>query len=783
MNLTDIKNKLEFHRITDKLHFYSSSDLNFDKINQLEFFTDINLILIELEKTNEVINFTKSEGLFELSKLKDIYRDLDLIKIEGNYLEPLKYISILNLLVTSREVKTVIKSSIEKSDEFKYLINLSKLLFSDKIIEHNIDSTIDSDGNVKDSASNTLRKIRKDILATEERIRKTLSKILKDFSEKDLSRDDIITQRDGRLVIPVKVENKRKVQGIIHNSSTSGATVFIEPNESIELNNEITDLKMQERREIQRILIELSKQIASISNDLKNNLINLAELDFIQAKARYAMDINAVIPVFSDNIRLKDAYHPILIQTHKKSEVVPLNLNITSENNTLIITGPNAGGKTVTLKTLGLLSLMTQCGLLIPVHPETEIKIFHKIFVNIGDEQSLENDLSTFSSHLISLKQIIDNSNENSLILIDEICSGTDPNLGSALSSALILKFTEQKSFSIVTTHIGELKKLALNYKGILNGSLEFDMENLSPTFRFVEGVPGQSFTFEIARKFNYPSSILNKAREFVDTEDNNLEDLIKDLMSDKQKYEKQKNEYDRENIRLKGLVNIYDSKIKELEKQKKEILKNAKEEAKLIVSKANSLIEKTVKDLKENKNSDIKEIRKDFKTQVQDLIKNDSQFETEEDEYEEIIELNPGEIVKIKNTETTGEVIEVKDETVILNVNGITIKSKKSDLEKAVKIKSRKEYTGSSVEIKTESFSNRLDLRGKYSEEINDILEEYIRDAKLNKLKEVTIVHGKGTGKLRDEVKKIVSKNKDVLSFRLGNWNEGDMGVTVLEL
>lgn len=782
MNLKELKHKLEFHRITDKLHFYSLTELNYDKIENLEFYADKESILKELRDTSEVINFIKSEGLFELSNVKDISRDLDLIKIEGNYLEPVKYLSILNLLITSREVKKIIKNYEFTSGDDNYLISFLKNLFSDKVIEHNIDSTIDSDGNVKDSASNTLKKIRKEILSVEERLRKTLSKILKDFSEKDLSRDDIITQRDGRLVIPVKVENKRKVGGIIHNSSTSGATVFIEPNESIELNNEITDLKMQERREIQRILIELSGKISTISPELKNNLSLLADLDFKQAKARYAMEINGAIPHFGSDIKIKNGYHPVLIQTHKKTEVVPLNLSLTDTKNTLIITGPNAGGKTVTLKTVGLLTLMIQSGLLIPADEETELKIFNKLFVNIGDEQSLENDLSTFSSHLLSLKKIIESSDENSLILIDEICSGTDPVLGSALSSALILKFTNQKSFSIVTTHIGELKKLALNYDGIINGSLEFDTVNITPTFKFIEGIPGQSFTFEIASKFNYPDDLLYKAKEFVNPETNNLEDLIKDLLTDKQKYEKQKNEYDRENTRLKGLVSIYDAKINELEKQKKEILKKAKEEATNIISGANKLIEKTVKEIRENKNADIKELRKEFSNEVNKLLPVNSDNSEVIDE-KEIVEFEKGELVKINNSESSGEIMEISDDNIWVNINGITVKLKKSDVSKTKKIKSKTEYTTSNIEIKTKSFPNRLDLRGKYAHEILDTLEEFIKDSKLNNLKEVTIVHGKGTGKLRDEVKKIVSKNKDVLSFRAGNWNEGDTGVTILEL
>lgn len=781
MNLEEVKHKLEFNKILDKLRFYASSDLGLNKIDDLPFYTNKAELEIELSILKETIDFITIESIIELAGLKDISRELDLLKIEGNYISSEKYLWILNFLRISRTLKsTIAQKNRDSYDKYTRLKNLTENLYADKILEHNIDITIDEHGEVKDSASVTLKKIRKDIRVNEERVRKTLAKILKNLSEKEYSQEDIVTQRDGRLVIPVKAENKRKVNGIIHNASTTGATVFIEPTESIELNNEITELQFKEKREIQKILIELSRQIAVHHEELKANCEILAEVDFLQAKARYALEIGGSAPVISENINLINSYHPVLLQNHKRAEVVPLNVAIGEDYFTLVITGPNAGGKTVALKTVGLIQLMFQSGLFVPADEYSNLKLFSKIFVNIGDEQSLDNDLSTFSSHLLALKDVLDNADDNSLILVDEICSGTDPNLGSALSSSLIKEFTERKSFSIVTTHIGELKKFAYSTPGVRNASLEFDYKTLSPNFKFVIGVPGQSFTFEIAQKFHYPERLLEEAKQYADKDDTKIEDLIKELNESKQKYEKLKSNNDIENSRLKSLVSLYEKRNTEIEQNKKDLLKSAKLEADKIVRDANKLIESTIKQIKEAKDVPIKEIKEQFKTEAAKLT-DVTEFIEEKQSNEEI---KIGDFVKIKDSYSAGEVMDISKNTVSVNINGLIMKAKLSDLERTSKKSARDiEYSSSSVEFNEKPATNRLDLRGKYSSEIADMIEEFIHEAKQSNFKEVSIVHGKGSGKLRDEVKKILSKTSGIASYRLGNWNEGDMGVTIVEL
>ncbi len=611
-------------------------------------------------------------------------------------------------------------------------------------------------------------------------IRKSLAKILKSYSEKEYSQEDIVTQRDGRMVIPVKAENKRSVPGIIHSTSSSGATVFIEPGETIDLNNDIAELGFKEKREVEKILRELSKQVLDHIDSMEMNCGILAELDFLNAKARYASESMAIKPFFNEKITyLVNAYHPVLLLNHKRNEVVPLDIKIGENFNTLIVTGPNAGGKTVALKTVGLLQLMFQSGMLITVHEKTTMRLYDKIFINIGDEQSIENDLSTFSSHLKSLKDIIDNANDKSLILIDEICSGTDPNLGSALSAAILKDFSERNAISIVTTHIGQLKNFAYNTPNIENASLEFDHKTLSPSFTFITGLPGQSFTFEIAAKFDYPADLLKTANEFADSSDTKLEELLKELTESKQSYNELKNKFDRENARLNGLINIYQKKNDELEQETKEILRKSKTEAKQILDEANKLIENTIKEIRENKDFSPKEVKDAFKKRTEELTG------MKEEEKEKVVEgeITVGDGVRLKETNTTGIVLDIAGNNVQINANGLTLKAKLSDLEKISKREVKETNRYSASEISTTGIEKSLDLRGMYTDEIENHIEKFLSDAYAGGMKEVNIIHGKGSGKLRSEVTRILKSSSIVKSSRLGGMREGDSGVTIVEL
>lgn len=781
MNLEEIKNKLEFDKVISKIKNYAYSDISSQLFSDIPFYTEQPELEKELKKVFQVKELIEINSFPDFTGLRDIRELVEKSKIKGSVVLPDKFLWILIFLKISRNVKQVIGSVNKNNYDNYYLIaEQSNKLFYDKILERHIEMTIDEEGNVKDTASQNLRRIKSELKSKSDRLRKTLYKILKEVSEQDLSRDEIITLRDGRSVIPVKVENKRKVPGIIHSSSASGSTVFIEPQETTDINNEITELKYEERREIEKLLAELTSEISKYYDELKLNCEILAELDFIYAKAKYSLDVNGNIPEINEKVvELKKAYHPVLLQTHISEKIVPLDVEIGEDFNTLVITGPNAGGKTVALKTIGLLQLLFQSGILITADSSSKFRLFKKIFINIGDDQSIENDLSSFSSHLKYIKDIISNCNSDSLVLIDEICNGTDPKLGGALSASILKYLSEVNCISIVTTHIGDLKSFAFNTEKIENASLEFDIETLSPNYKFVVGIPGQSFTFEIAKKFDFPDNTLKFAKSLLEEDENNLEDLIKELNFNKQKYLELKRDYDIQNTRLSGLINLYDSKINELKKKEKEIINTAKTEGERIIEESKRKIDLAIKEVREKKDFKPKEIKESIESFVKKNLQKEEVVEIEKSEP-----VNIGDYVNIKDSNSKGILLEVNKDNASVDVNGVIFKVKTKDLKKAGNISKNiakfEERTSKVVQI---PYETSLDLRGLYAIEIFDIIEKFLQNANLNSISTVTIVHGKGTGRLRKEVTNILSKNKLVKSFRLGNWNEGDSGTTIVEL
>lgn len=786
----NIYSLLEFEKILNRIQSHVYSGLGEELCDNISFITNKNTLQLELDKTSEMKDILTREEYLQLDGLQDIRKTLSKLNIEGSYIPSVEFLGVLSFLRISRLTKSYFsRINIGGEYDYKLIPKITADLFTDKILENNIDSTIDETGTVRETASAELKRIRITIRKKTESLRKSLEKILKDISDKDYSQDDIITQRDGRFVVPVKAENKRKVPGLIHSSSNTGQTVFIEPAATIELNNDITELHYEEKREIERILAELAKKVKVHVTELRSNCEIMAEIDFLQAKAKYAIEILAEKPFLSDEeFEIKNGYHPVLLQNHKRDEVVPLNFRIGREFNSIIISGPNAGGKTVSLKTVGLLSVMLQSGILVPVHYESKFRLLNQIFVSIGDQQSLENDLSTFSSHIAYLKKILDEADDKSLVLIDEICSGTDPVLGSALSCAIIQNLSDRNSLSVVTTHNSELKAFAYNHKNIENASLEFNNETLSPNFKFNIGIPGQSFTFEIAEKYNFPNEVISDAKSYLTDSENKLEDLLKELNENKQKYSELKDEYTREATRLKGLNSLYENKVSQLKSNEKEILRKAKEEAKDVLQNANKLIENTIREIREKQNFSAKEIKEAFQSQVEKITEIKKE-EAGKEIIEEMTEMEKknikvGDYVKISGTNSMGELIEIKDEHVSVNMNGLLVKAKLSEIEKVKRAEAKKEHAKTStIEINEGPVERSLDLRGKYSEEIFDMIDKFLHKSSVNGLKSVEIIHGKGTGKLRTEVQKYLKSNPNVLSHRLGNWNEGDTGVTIVEL
>jgi DNA mismatch repair protein MutS2 len=771
VDLKEVQKKLEFDKVCDKLKTYCCSQYGIDKVDEMELFTSPLLLKIEFNKLKSVKEFIEAGNDLNIEGLKDIRDDLERVKIPGNYIQPEKYNWIKDFLRISRIVKSQI-NSFQESDDLK---KLAEGIYTDKVLEHNIESTIDVNGEVRDNASRELKKIREDLIDKRDSLRKLLSKLLKRVTEQEYTQDDIITLRDGRSVIPVKVENKRKVPGIIHSSSATGYTVFIEPAETIDLNNEITELHYEEKREVEKILRHLSEAIAKYYNELKVNADVLADLDFIIAKAKYGIEYDCIQPDISkEKIRFVNAFHPILIQKLEKPNVVPLNFAVDDGINTIVITGPNAGGKTVSLKTVGLLQMMFQSGILVPVSLDSEFKVFTRFFTVIGDEQSIENSLSSFSSHLKELKDVITNSDENSLILIDEICSGTDPKFGSALSASILKYLSDKNCFTIVTTHIGDLKIFAHNNEKFINASLEFNFDKLSPSFNFQIGIPGQSYTFELANKFNLPDGIIQFASTMVVEDQHKIEDMLRELNDSKIKYTELKNEYEDKTAKAKLLHEELESKLSTIKEKEKEIIRQAKEKATTILDEGRGLIEKAVKDVREKQKS-ISEIKKDF-SEGSKAIAPETKLTDEEK-----VNLRVGDIVRIVDSNAVGEITEIHKDNVVINSNGLIIKSKTKKLVVVGANTSTKE-SDYKIILK-EAFDTNLDIRGKYANEIEELLENFIYDGHINNIQTLSIVHGKGTGSLRKSVHGLLKRSKYVSSFRLGNWNEGDTGVTIVEL
>ncbi|MCI0473057.1 MAG: endonuclease MutS2 [Ignavibacteria bacterium] len=765
--------KLEFNKIQNILKNYCVSALGLEYIDNMIFYTDAGELKAEFEKLTSLRKLIESDNDIQLDNLKDIRDILDLIRIPGNYVPPEKYLLIRDFLNVCRNIKSRLNSLLPEDN---LLALLAGDLFVDKLLIHHIESIIDNNGTVKDKATKNLYRIRSEIISKKDVLRKLLDKILKRVSEQEYTQDDIITLRDGRSVIPVKVENKRKVPGIIHSSSATGLTVFIEPAETTELNNELTELHFEELREVEKILGQLAHEINKFSDALRSNCKIAGEIEFIRAKALFAIKYNCSEPVFDNGkVNIIEAYHPLLLLKIGKSAVVPLNCCVNESSHTIIITGPNAGGKTVSLKTIGLLQLMLQCGLHIPVSPDSSFRLFESIYVVIGDDQSIENDLSSFSSHLRELREVINNSNRNTLVLIDEICSGTDPRFGSALAISVLEHISAKNTFTVVTTHNGDLKIYAEKNDKFTNASLEFDFEKLNPSFRFRLGIPGQSFTFELAEKIRIPSEIIKKAISFISEDEYQIEEILGDLNRNRTEYEALRREYAQKLSDIEIIENEYILKMSEISKKEEEIIRNAKDEAGRMLIAGRKSIEQAIKAVRE-KEKNFSDIKKEFAKATEELIVSDIVRTTSNQD------IKKGDTVKLADSGTTGIVSLIEGNVVFINSNNVIIKADISSVELADSHKHVPGVSGYRIELR-EAFNSVLDIRGKYTSEINEIIENFIYEGHINNMNEITIVHGKGTGRLKLQVHSILKNNKYIRKFRLGNWNEGDSGVTIVEL
>jgi DNA mismatch repair protein MutS2 len=688
---------------------------------------------------------------------------------------------LLNIASTLRAARTIASYIGKRRKNAPLLGTLAATLFTDKIVEYNITECIDEDGKLRDSASKDLRRIRGEMISTADALRKRLASILKRVSEKDFLQEEIVTTRDGRMVVPVKAEHKNHVPGFIHSSSASGATVFIEPAETLDLNNALTELQLSEQREITRILNELTIQVRAIRLQLEPTLSALALLDLIFGKAKYSIEILGSPAAVSEttNIRLVQARHPVLLQRHRREEVVPLDLELGADIRTLVITGPNAGGKSVAMKSIGLLALCTQAGLHIPAAPDSELGVFNSVFVDIGDEQSIENDLSTYSSHLLRMREILDGADSHSLVLIDEIGAGTDPAEGGALAAAILTELTARQSTTIATTHHGMLKAFAHETQGVSNACMEFDQETLKPTYQFRFGIPGSSYALELARRLELQKSVVDQAREFVGDEKVKLETLLTELERQTQEYREQLLQVSAERNRLTGQVELYDQKMKDLRKELQQIRQKAVAEAREILQNSQALVERAVRDIRES--SAERSVVQAARTEI-DKMKEQIKGLHIEEEPAAPQTLDVGDMVRVKDTSQQGELIEVRNPFGTVLAGNARLKVKLTLLEKIGSPKTVTADTGGDS-LYTPEGKTEIDLRGLLGDEAISQVERFLDDAVVGGLHRVDIIHGKGTGALRKRISEFLKTCPHVRSFRLGEWNEGGTGVTVVEL
>lgn len=783
---------LEYHKVVEILLEKAESNLGKERIKGIKPLIEIEKIEYLQRQTEEAHSLLIKRGVPPLYGIHSVAPEVRRAEIGGS-LTPGGLLKIADSLRVSRGLKNYIRETREDKD-FNYPIieRMINNLSSFKGIEDEINNAIISENEISDSASSALRSIRRQIVNKNEAVRDKLSSIISSQSNKKYLQDSIVTMREGRYVIPVKSENKGNIPGLVHDMSGSGATLFIEPMAVVQLNNELRELELKEREEIERILMVLSNLVADEAEAIANNQKILQELDFIFAKGKLALEMKATRPKLNQKgyINIKKGRHPLL----KVDKIVPIDIYIGNDFTSLVITGPNTGGKTVTLKTVGLLSLMAQSGLHIPADFNSEIAVFNQIFADIGDEQSIEQSLSTFSSHMVNIVDILANVGYNSLILFDELGAGTDPTEGAALAMSILDHLLKLNVRTIATTHYSQLKLYALTTENVKNASVEFDVETLSPTYNLLIGVPGKSNAFEISKRLGLKEHIIDYARNLISKENVEFEDVLQAMEKDRLAIEANKAEAEKYRIEVEKLKDdlarekekTRESREKTLQKAKEEarnILKAAKEDADNIIEGLRSL---SVEIEKENSRK-IQEARETLGTKLKEAEKKASPSIFNIKSRKPPKNLKAGETVEVLTFNQKGVVLEEPDENqnVKVQVGIMKISTHISTLRRAEAEEMHKVH-GSTKKIfssKSRNVKAEIDLRGKNLDEAFLELDKYLDDAYMAGLKEISIIHGKGTGVLRDGIQGYLKGHRHVKTHRLGKYGEGGDGVTIVEI
>ena len=781
---------LEINRVKEMLKGYTASSLGKKAVDEMEIYHDTQVLKMKQEEVTEAANIIIKRSTPPLFGINEIVPHLKHTLLGGS-LYPGALIKIGDTLrVSGRLKKFLSNDDSDRQSSYPVIENLIAALYTNRSLEQEIANAIVSEDEIADSASTRLRQIRQQIKNKKAEIKNRLEKIVTSQDTAKHLQDTVVTMRGDRYVVPVKSESKGKLQGIVHDMSASGQTVYIEPMAVVNLNNELRTLYIEEDTEIKRILEELSAKVAEVAEELMGNEEILKELDFIFAKGQMSIEMDGQAPLLNEEgyINLKQARHPLI----DREKVVPIDVYLGDTFTSLIITGPNTGGKTVTLKTVGLLTLMAQMGLHIPALSGSSIAIFDKVFVDIGDEQSIEQSLSTFSSHMVNIVKIVKEATSKSLVLFDELGAGTDPTEGAALARAIMDLMLKKHIRTIATTHYNQLKVYALTTEGVQNASMEFDVETLSPTFRVSIGVPGKSNAFEISKRLGLPSEIIESAGSLINEDNIEFEEVLKAIEKDRSEIARAKEDVLREREDLKIQNERLEKKLSQMEEREEKILRKAKEEGERILRRAREESQLALSEIKDvqkfldSENSRRLQDAQDMLREGLNKVSDRSEKIVIEEVKNHSKDIKAGDTVKIPSLNQEGIVLENVDKSgdVMVQIGIMKMKLPKKSLIKIEREEEENKNKAAKIlREKSQNISTEIDLRGRNFEEAKMEVDKYLDDAYISGLKRVRIIHGKGTGVLRQKLKSYLPGLKPVKSIEEAPLSEGGSGVTYVNL
>ncbi len=778
--------KLGFEEIKQAIKTYCISEMGVDMVDKIRFMTNFDQITKFLRQTSEFKTIIETDEALPIQSFYDIKKLSDKAKIEGTFLTEEEFFQVYNSLQTAF---AVIKYFEDREGTYPNLEALFEHLPIEKSILREIEKVIDAKGKIKNNASRLLSDIIDAIAKAEQDARKKIDQIYKNAQANNWVADGSLTVRDGRLCIPILAENKRKLKGFIHDESATGQTVYIEPEEVFNLNNLVRDLEFEKRREIIRILTELTDKLRPHVPILYSYHGFLTKLDFVRAKALFAIEIDAKMPVLLNEpkLRLVNAKHPLLIMSGKENQkqVIPLNMHLDKKTRILLVSGPNAGGKSVAMKTVGLLQIMVQAGLLIPADEESEFSVLKQIFADIGDDQSIESDLSTYSAHLSKMKYFTEQANGKTMVLIDEFGTGTDPQFGGPIAEAVLELINKKHSFGVITTHYSNLKIFANHTEGLENASMIFDNVNLKPLYVLEMGKPGSSYAFEIAQKIGLSKQLIDLAKSKINIEQRKVDSLLLDLERDKKEIYDQKKYIEREKKNIDLLLSE-NQKLKDyFEENKRNIIKQAKLEAQQIIKNANKLIENTISDIKSAKaeKEKTKQLRENLNAELKKHEVKPVEKKAVDSKQAEIV---VGDWVKLSDSGNVAKVLEVSKENLIIAFGELKSVVKKRRVEKIAQTDVPKHIRRASSVSHTQSaseFVSEIDVRGMRGEDALHKIEQLLDRAIMFSMGSFKIIHGKGDGILRKLIRNYLKKYTEIERLEDEHADRGGDGITYVYL